>query len=191
MGKTKQLDLAVIFSIISLILSRPSNDRELAPASSPRNFLPTNGRILKLRGSKHIISMSLASLIVGTETPAESFAVSVDSDAMIRPSGRELSAGEIRNRERDKLSCASAAIVDSDLVFIEGRRVDAHLIVVAAAEGETRAALGNCYSVEASAGDLDDFISRAGKGGDFGRDADNIGIGPIPLDVCARLSVPI
>ena len=135
--------------------------------------------------------MSLTSLIVGAEAPAESFAVSIDSNAVIRPRSRELSAGEVRNREWDKLSCATAAIIDSDLVFIEGRRVDAHLVVVAAAEGEARAALGDCYSVEASAGDLNDFIIRAGKGRDFGRDADNVGIGPIPLDVCTRLSVAV
>lgn len=135
--------------------------------------------------------MSLPSLIIARETPAESFAVSIDGNAMIRPSSGEPSAGEIGNREWHKLSCAIAAIIDSDVVFIESRRVDAHLVVIAAAEGEARAALGNCYSMEASAGDLDDFIIRAGEGRDFGRDADDVGIGAVPLDVRTRLSVAV
>ena len=135
--------------------------------------------------------MSLTSLIVGAEAPAESFTSSIDGNAMIRPSSRELSASEVRNGEWNKLSCTIAAIIDSDVGFIESRRVDAHLVVVAAAEGEARAALGDCYGMEASAGDLNNFITRAGQGRDSGRDADNVGIGPVPLDACARLSVAV
>ena len=112
-------------------------------------------------------------------------------NTMIRASGCEFRARDVRDRKRYNLCRAFAAVVVANLVFGKGSWVNAHLIVIAAAECETGAVLGNGHGMEASAGDLDDLIVRTCKVRDFGGDVNNVCAAALLLDVSACLTVTV
>lgn len=172
-------------------LSRPSNNRILPTTSSPRNLLPTNSRILELRRGQHIIRLALSSLIIGAKAPAKRLVLAANNNTMIRPRSCEFRASHVRDGKRYDLCRAFTAIVVADLVFGKSCGIDAHLIVIAAAESETGAVLGNGHGVEASAGDPDDFIIRTLEVWDFGGDMHDVCAAALFLDVRACLTVAV
>ena len=109
----------------------------------------------------------------------------------VRRRDEERVDGKRRTRKRYELCSSLAAIVDGDVNFWEHLRVDAHLVIIAAAERETKAIFRNGNGMEASASDLNNSVIRASEVGDFGRDTDNVSISAFPINASTRLSMAV